>query len=51
MKTYEITFITSSSQAVPYSKEIKANNPAEAKNDLRAEAQIPARFILSCKKI
>jgi hypothetical protein len=50
MNTYNITFVTNSEQASPYTKAIEADNAKEAKAELRNEAQIPARFILSCKK-
>ena len=50
MNTYNITFVTNSVQAKPFTKSIKADSAKEAKTELRSEAQIPARFILSCKK-
>ena len=49
MKAYTITFITSSDQANSFTKTVEANSAADAKLELRSEAQIPARFILSCK--
>lgn len=50
MDTYNITFITNSEQATPFHKSIEAETAKEAKNEVRNEAQIPARFILSCTK-
>lgn len=50
MDTYNITFVTNSEQATPFTKSIEADSAKEAKEDLRNEAQIPTRFILSCKK-
>lgn len=50
MTTYNIAFVTNSDQATPFTKSIEANSAKEAKDELRSEAQIPARFILSCKK-
>ena len=50
MNTYNMKFVTNSEQEIPYTKTIKADNAKDAKSELRSEAQIPTRFILSCKK-
>ena len=51
MNTYNITFVTNSEQETPFTKSIEADSSKEAKAELRNEAQIPARFIRSCKKL
>ena len=51
MKSYNITFVTNSEQSKPYSKTVNADNAKEAKLILRADTQIPARFILTCKAV
>ena len=50
MSTYNITFVTNSEQATPFTKSVEAGNAKEARDEIRNEAQIPARFILSCKE-
>ena len=50
MTTYNIAFVTNSEQATPFTKSVEADNAKEARSEILNEAQIPARFILSCKK-
>jgi hypothetical protein len=50
-KTYNITFITNSEQLSPYTKVVISDSASEARDEIMSCAQIPARFIKSCKRI
>ena len=49
MKTYKAIFKTSMTQEKPFTKFISAHTRVEAVEQLKLQAQITSRFIISCK--
>jgi len=49
MKKYKIEFKTNMNQDKPYARIVEAKNREEAIAQIKADAQITNRFIVSCK--
>ena len=45
MKTFKISFVTVSTQTAWFTKEVEAGSANDARLEVMAEAQIPARFV------
>ena len=45
MKTFLISFVTVSTQTAWFTKEVEADSANDARLEVMAEAQIPARFV------
>lgn len=50
MNTYNLTFTTSSNQEKAFTTQVRAKTMRDAIETLRADAQIPVRFILKRTK-